>query len=82
MFLLDWRAAVERRYRPTTPGRAARPVGGAEREPAVPGWMPPRTRRDGPSAPPTAARLDPIEANSADIRSNGKNYAEHASSSR
>jgi hypothetical protein len=45
--------------------RAARPPGGAKREPGVPGWMWMRCQGDRPSAPPSAARLDPIEPSSA-----------------
>ncbi|GAB2829001.1 AAA family ATPase [Lentzea nigeriaca] len=46
-------------------GRAVRPTGGAKREPGVPGWMGSRCNVTGPCAPPTAARLDPTEPNSA-----------------
>lgn len=47
------------------PCRAARPTGGAKREPGVPGWMWTRCQGDRHSAPPSAARLDPIEPSSA-----------------
>jgi len=57
---LRWRAAQSLR------GRAARPADAAKRRSARPGWMRATAdRRQAQSAPPQAARLDPIKPNSA-----------------
>lgn len=67
MLNADMRAARDPRTVPGVAGRADRPTGVAEREPGVPVWMRPaaRARHRKATCAPRAARLDPIEPNSA-----------------
>lgn len=68
MLTVDMRAAGGWGPVPGVVGRTDRPPGVAEREPGVPGWVRPAARarcREATCVPPLAARLDPIEPNSA-----------------